>query len=49
MKDDTVLLCSGIIKERAGDVISKLEDYALKVVERIDDNGWCALAVLKNK
>ena len=49
MKDDTVLLCSGIIKERAGDVISKLEDYALKVVERIDDNGWCALAVMKNK
>ena len=49
MKDDTVLLCSGIIKERAGDVIAKLNEYALKVIERIDDNGWCALAVMKNK
>jgi ribosomal protein L11 methyltransferase len=49
MKDDCVLLCSGIIKERADDVISKLNDYALKVIERIDDNGWCALAVMKNK
>lgn len=49
MKDDTVLLCSGIIKERAGDVIAKLDEYALKVIERIDDNGWCALAVMKNK
>ena len=49
MKDDCVLLCSGIIRERADDVISKLNEYALKVVERIDDNGWCALAVMKNK
>lgn len=49
MKDDCVLLCSGIIKERADDVIAKLNEYALKVIERIDDNGWCALAVMKNK
>ena len=49
MKDDCVLLCSGIIKERADDVILKLNEYALKVIERIDDNGWCALAVMKNK
>ena len=49
MKDDCVLLCSGIIKERADDVTAKLNEYALKVVERIDDNGWCALAVMKNK
>ena len=49
MKDDCVLLCSGIIKERADDVTAKLNDYALKVIERIDDNGWCALAVMKNK
>lgn len=48
MKDDTVLLCSGIIKERADDVTKKLNEYALKVIERIDDNGWCALAVMKN-
>ena len=49
MKDDCVLLCSGIIKERAEDVIAKLNEYALKVIERIDDDGWCALAVMKNK
>ena len=49
MKDDCVLLCSGIIKERANDVTAKLNEYALKVIERIDDNGWCALAVMKNK
>ncbi|MGM9631716.1 MAG: 50S ribosomal protein L11 methyltransferase [Eubacteriales bacterium] len=49
MKDDCVLLCSGIIRERADDVISKLGEYDLKVVERTDDNGWCALAVMKNK
>lgn len=48
MKDDCVLLCSGIIKERAVDVISKLGEYGLSVVERLDDNGWCALAVMKS-
>lgn len=49
MKDDCVLLCSGIIRERADDVISKLSEYGLKVIERLDDNGWCALAVMKDK
>lgn len=49
MKDESVLLCSGIIRERAEDVIAKLNEYALKVIERVDDNGWCALAVMKNK
>ena len=29
------------------DVIAKLDEYALKVIERLDDNGWCALAVMK--
>lgn len=47
MKDDAVLLCSGIIKERADDVISCLSKHGLSVLERLDDNGWCALAVKK--
>lgn len=47
MKDDCTLLCSGIIKERAEDVIQKLNEFKLCVVERLDDNGWCALAVRK--
>ena len=47
MNDDCVLLCSGIIKERADDVIAVLNKYDLEVIERLDDNGWCALAVKK--
>ena len=47
MKDDCVLLCSGIIRERADDVITKLNEFNLEVIERLDDNGWCALAVKK--
>ena len=47
MNDDCVLLCSGIIKERADDVIAVLNKYGLEVIERLDDNGWCALAVKK--
>lgn len=47
MNDDCVLLCSGIIKERADDVITVLNKYDLRVIERLDDNGWCALAVKK--
>ena len=48
MNDDCVLLCSGIIKERADDVIAKLNEFNLEVIERLDDNGWCALAVKKS-
>lgn len=48
MKDDCVLLCSGIIRERADDVITKLNEFNLEVIERLDDNGWCALAVKKS-
>lgn len=47
MKDDCTLLCSGIIKERADNVIRKLDEFKLEVIERLDDNGWCALAVRK--
>lgn len=47
MNDGCVLLCSGIIRERAEDVIAKLDEYGLGVIERLDDNGWCALAVMK--
>ncbi len=47
MNDDATLLCSGIICERADDVVAALARGGLHVVERIDDNGWCALAVKK--
>ncbi|MBQ9098491.1 MAG: 50S ribosomal protein L11 methyltransferase [Clostridia bacterium] len=47
MKDDAILLASGIITERAEEVIEQLESNQLKVVRRLDDNGWCALVVQK--
>ncbi|MBQ8358248.1 MAG: 50S ribosomal protein L11 methyltransferase [Clostridia bacterium] len=47
MKDDAILLASGIITERAEEVIGELEKNALRVVRRLDDNGWCALVVQK--
>ena len=47
MKDDAVLLASGIITERAEEVISALSEKVLTIKERLDDNGWCGLAVRK--
>ena len=47
MKDDAILLASGIITERAEEVISELERCGLAVARRLDDNGWCALVVKK--
>ena len=47
--DDGVLLASGIISERAADVVSALEGNGLKVVERAEENGWCALALCHNE
>ncbi|MBQ9778329.1 MAG: 50S ribosomal protein L11 methyltransferase [Clostridia bacterium] len=48
MKDDGILLASGIITERAEEVVSALEREGLVVKERLDDNGWCALVVQKS-
>ena len=47
MKEDAILLASGIITERAEEVISELERNHLKIARRLDDNGWCALVVKK--
>jgi ribosomal protein L11 methyltransferase len=47
LKDDGVLLVSGIIRERCGDVQAALEKEGFHVVEELDDNDWCALAVKK--
>lgn len=47
MNEKTVILASGIIVERSQDVISAFEENGFRVVERIDDNGWCALAISK--
>jgi len=47
MHKDTVLLASGIIAERAEDVVNCFEANGFEIVERAVDNGWCALAVKK--
>ncbi len=47
MNESSVILASGIIVERSEDVINGFEQHGFKIVERIDENGWCALAVQK--
>ena len=47
MNENSVILASGIIVERSQDVISAFDEHGFKIVERIDENGWCALAVMK--
>ena len=47
MNESSVILASGIIVERSEDVISAFDEHGFKVVERIDENGWCAIAVMK--
>ena len=47
MNESSVILASGIIVERSHDVTSAFEEHGFKIVERIDENGWCALAVMK--
>lgn len=49
LKKDGVLLASGIILERSGDVVDAFEKFGYEIVERSVDNGWCALAVQKKK
>lgn len=46
MNENTVLLASGIISERCDDVAECFERHGFIVKERIEDNGWCALAVM---
>ena len=47
MHENTVLLVSGIILGRSEDVVSALEANGLKITERVVDNDWCAMAVMK--
>ncbi len=47
MGDDSVILASGIITERANDVIECFEKHGLRIVEKAEENGWCALVVGK--
>lgn len=49
MKDDGVLLASGIIASRSDDVIRALEVGGLRLLERREDNDWCAFAFGKKE
>ena len=47
MHKDTVLLASGIILERSDDVVECFEKHGFRIVERLEENGWCGFAVMK--
>ncbi len=47
MHDRTVLLASGIILERSQDVEECFERNGFRIVEKLVDNDWCGLAVMK--
>lgn len=47
MDENSVILASGIIVERASDVIECFEANGFRIVERAEENGWCALVVAK--
>ena len=47
MHNESVLLLSGIISERADDVIDCVERCGYRLVEKQEENGWCGLAVMK--
>ncbi len=47
MGDNSVILASGIITERANDVIECFEKHGLRIIEKAEENGWCALVVGK--
>ena len=45
MHESSVILASGIISERADDVVSCFEQYGFRIVEKAEEHGWCALVV----
>ncbi len=49
MHENTVLLASGIISERAADVIACFEANGFCIAAQYTDNGWCGLAVMKKR
>ena len=47
MHEQSVILASGIIVERANDVIECFEANGFRIVDRAEENGWCALVLAK--
>ncbi len=48
MNDDAILLASGIITERADEVVDAVIKNGLRIKEKHTDNGWCALVIEKD-
>ncbi len=46
---DGVLIMSGIIEPRAGDVLAALDRHGLRLVERVEEGDWVALAARRNQ
>jgi len=45
MHKDTVLVISGIIDERCGDVYKSIAENNFTITEEIHENGWCAISL----
>ena len=45
MHKDTVLVISGIIDERCGDVYKSINENGFIITEEIHENGWCAISL----
>jgi len=45
MHSETVLILSGIIDERCGDVYESIAKNGFEIVNEIHENGWCAISV----
>ncbi|MBE6556388.1 MAG: 50S ribosomal protein L11 methyltransferase [Ruminococcaceae bacterium] len=45
LNEGGVILASGIISERADDVVACFEEHGFRMIERAEDNDWCALVV----
>ena len=44
MSSDGIFMCSGIIDTRADEVEGALKKNGLRILERLERDGWCALA-----
>lgn len=44
MSSKSVLICSGIYQDNCGDVLKKMQQQGLKVLEELHEDGWVAIA-----
>lgn len=44
LTEDGVFICSGIIAERCAEVEAAIQSHGLTIVEKLQKDGWCALA-----